>query len=179
MVELHLITAAIGLAAFAGGSVAVLAPGRMRSALESFPRSVWPGRVLAALALSWAAWEVSQMHLGRFDAWKPHLLWLTPVAIVLCSLYVDELLAPRALGGLLLLLSRPLLDAVRWHPSDLRLVMSVLGYLWIAAGLVLLLAPWWFRRIARVVARDDCTIRRTGLCKAAAGIALLVLSFFI
>jgi hypothetical protein len=180
MSELSIAALLIGLLALAGGTVSLLAPARIRAGLAAFPRSVWPGRVLAAIDLVWAAYELSLMHLGMFDAWKVHLYWLTPVAIVLCAVYLDELLSPRALGGLLLLAAGPVLDIARWHPSQWRLVITVIAYLWILFGLVFLLSPWWFRRISLwLTGRGDKAVRFAGLLKALFGIGLIALALLV
>jgi uncharacterized protein YjeT (DUF2065 family) len=179
MFELSTISILIGLAALTGGAFAVVSPARLRAGLEGFPRSVWPGRILAAVDLAWAAYELSRMHLGMFDAWKVHLYWLTPLAIYLCIRYLDDLLSPRALGGFLLLLAGPVLDVARWHPSAWRLVITTLAYLWIGIGLLFLLSPWWVRRLSQVAGRTDTTIRALGLLKMAAGAALVALGLLV
>jgi len=176
MSDLSWITLLLGILALASGAAALQMPGRVRAGLCAFPRSVWPGRILAAVDLVWAAYALSRMHLGMFDAWKVHLFWITPVAVVLCILYLDELLSPRALGGLLLLAAGPVLNSARWHPSDWRLVMTTLAYLWIAFGLLFLLSPWWFRRITLRVAQSDSAVRLCGAVKAAAGLGLVLLA---
>lgn len=177
MLDLSTVAIIIGLLALTGGTAAVLAPAKVRAGAMAFPRSIWPGRILAAIDLVWAAYELTQMHLGMFDAWKVHLYWLTPAAIVLCIVYLDELLSPRALGGLLLLAAGPVLDAARWHPSDWRLIVTVIAYLWIFLGLVFLLSPWWFRRLAiRLTGSGDPLVRILGAVKAAAGIGLIALA---
>jgi len=176
MSDLSWITLLLGILALASGAAAWRMPGRVRAGLYAFPRSVWPGRILAAIDLVWAAYALSRMHLGMFDAWKVHLFWLTPVAIVLSILYLDELLSPRALGGLLLLAAGPVLNSARWHPSDWRLVMTTLAYLWIGFGLLFLLSPWWFRRITVRIAQRDSFVRFCGAVKAAAGLGLILLA---
>lgn len=178
MSELAVVALLIGLLALAGGAAALFSPRAVQAGMAAWPRSVWPGRILAAVDLAWAAWELSQMHLGMFDAWKMHLWWLAPVAIGLCVVYLDELLSVRALGGLLLLAAGPMLDAARWHPSDWRLVIAVLSYLWILAGLTFLLSPWWFRRIALRV-QSEKLMRAGGALKALAGAGLLLLAFLV
>jgi len=180
MFELSMVALWIGLLALTGGGISLLAPARIRAGVAAFPRSVWPGRILAAIDLVWAAYELSLMHLGMFDAWKVHLYWLTPVAIVLCIVYLDELLSPRALGGFLLLLAGPVLDIARWHPSPWRLVVTVIAYLWILLGLTFLLSPWWFRRIAVfVTGRGDGAVRITGAIKLLLGLGLIALGLLV
>jgi hypothetical protein len=170
----------IGLLALTGGGISLLAPAKIRTGVAAFPRSIWPGRILAAIDLTWAAYELTQMHLGMFDAWKVHLYWLTPVAIFLCVKYLDELLSPRALGGFLLLAAGPVLDIARWHPSQWRLVVTVIAYLWILLGLTFLLSPWWFRRIAVfVTGRGDGAVRITGAIKLLLGLGLIALALLV
>lgn len=128
---------------------AVLVPERYRTALARFPRSRLPARILTAIDVAWAAWLVNAMPMGRFDLYKPWLLVVAPVLFVLIVAFMDDLLAPRALGGLLVLLPAPLLDAVRWQASPWRLVLVVLAYILVGKGMVLLLSPYWFGKIRR------------------------------
>lgn len=180
MSELSIATLLIGLLALTGGTISLLVPARVRAGVAAFPRSIWPGRILAAINLIWAAYNLTLMHLGMFDAWKVHLYWLTPIAIVLCVVYLDELLSPRALGGFLLLVAGLMLALARWHPSDWRLVVTVIAYLWILLGLVFLLSPWWFRRLTPwLVGSHDKTVRTTGAIKAIVGLGLIALALFV
>lgn len=179
MSQLAVITLILGILALAGGLSGVFAPEPILRAVEKFPRSVWPGRLLAAVDFVWAALALVPMHLGHFDAWKIHLYWLAPVCIFLCVKYMNDLLSPRALGGLLLLAAGVVLNIARWHPSAWRLVMVLLAYSWIGFGLSWLLEPWWFRRIARFVLKTEKTVRLCGFFKALFGIGLLLLALFV
>ena len=180
MLELSTVALLLGLLALTVGGISLAVPSRVRAGVAAFPRSIWPGRILAAIDLIWAAYALSLMHLGMFDAWKVHLYWLTPVAIFICIKYLDELLSPRALGGFLLLAAGPVLNIARWHPSDWRLVVTVLVYLWILLGLTFLLSPWWFRRIAiRLTGAGDNAVRITGLLKTLFGLGLIALALLV
>ncbi|MBI9021252.1 MAG: DUF2065 family protein, partial [Verrucomicrobia bacterium] len=127
----------------------------------------------------WAAYAVTTLHLGAFDAVKVHLYWIAPVCIALGCLYLDEMLSVRALGGLLLLAAGPILNAARWNPSDWRLIITVIAYVWIITGLVFLLEPWWFRRLTEPAIQKDLTLRIGGLVKAAVGFGLLALAVWV
>jgi len=168
----------LGTIAIGGGLLAAGAPAVVRRGMAAYPRSVWPGRILLAIDMIWAAYEVSQMHLGNFDSLKIHLYWLAPVCIIVGAVYLDELLSVRALGGLLLLVAGPILDAARWHESDWRLVMTLFAYLWIVAGLTFLLTPWWFRRIAMRF-DSDAALRIGGIAKAVIGVGMLLLAVLV
>ncbi len=178
MSALAVIAWVLGTLAIGGGLVALGAPEMVCRGMEKYPRSVWPGRILLAVDLVWSAYGVTQMHLGGFDAMKVHLYWLTPVLIVIGCLYLDEMLSVRALGGLLLLAAGPMLAAARWQPSAWRLVITVIAYLWIAAGLLWLMEPWWFRRMVARMA-SVAVVRSAGLVKAAVGAALIVLAVLV
>lgn len=168
----------LGTFAIGGGLLAAGAPEMVRRGMERYPRSVWPGRILLAVDMVWAAYAVNQMHLGGFDAWKVHLYWLAPVLTVVGCRYLDEMLSVRALGGLLLLAAGPVLNAARWNPSAWRLVITVIAYLWIAFGLLWLMEPWWFRRMALRM-QSVAVIRGGGIIKVVFGAGLIALALLV
>jgi hypothetical protein len=178
MSGLAVIAWVLGTFAIGGGLCAAGTPETVRRAMENYPRSVWPGRILVTIDMAWAAYAINQMHLGGFDASKVHLYWLVPVCIVLAVLYLDEMLSVRALGGLLLLAAGPLLNAARWHPSAWRLVITVIAYVWIGFGLLWLLEPWWFRRMVLRV-QSLQLIRAGGLFKMLFGAGLIALALLV
>ena len=178
MSTLAVITLILGLLAICGGGFAVKSPETMRSALEKYPRSVWPGRILLAIDMIWSAYAVNQLHLGGFDPLKIHLMWLAPVLIGVGAIYLDELLSVRALGGLLLLAVGPILAAVRDNGLGWGVIISVLCYLWIIAGLFFVLEPWWFRRVFKRF-EAPATLRTAGIAKMVAGAGLVALALFV
>ena len=168
-----------------GGGVAVLhapcliAPSRARVWLAGFPRNPWAGWLLTAVALAWSAWLIMHIPLGGFDKWKPALYVAAPLLFVLVVLLMDELLAARALGGLLMLVPSPLLDAARPHESELRLVVTVLAYGLVMAGMALILCPYLFRQAAAWGTRTDTRCRLWGSAGLAAGLFVIVLALTI
>ncbi len=170
---LALLTLVLAILLLIESTALLVTPKRVRIWLERFPRDIWSGRILAAFAVLWAAWLVSEMPLGRFESWKP-MVW--PLAFVLVGFvwyYMDELLAPRALGALLLLYPAPVLAAARLHPSRWSVVMSVLAYVCVVKGMALLLGPYWFRlSIERFLASD-----RNCRCWGGVGLALALMLF--
>lgn len=169
----------LGTLAVGVGLFSACTPDQVRRGLADFPRSVWPGRILLAVDMVWAAYAVTTLHLGTLDAWKVHIYWLAPVSVILGCLYLDELLSVRALGGLLLLAAGPILNAARWNPSNWRLVVTCIAYAWILVGLVFVLEPWWFRRLTKPVIKNDLFIRCGGFFKAAVGFGLIALAFWV
>lgn len=114
--------------------------------LASFPRNRPAGWILSAAALFWVAWIVYHARLGSFDAWKPWIWLAGPVTFVAVVVFVDELLAPRALGGLLLLAANPMLQAARTGDSSWSAAFSAFTYVLIVAGIAWMLGPYRFRR---------------------------------
>jgi len=157
---------------------ALCAPAAFRAALLAFPRSRYPAWTLMALDLAWFGWLLYHEPLWPvFDLVRPWLVVIIPVVIVLVCIFVDELLAARALGGLLLLLGSPILDAARWHPSAWRYLPIVLAYAWIIAGIVFVLTPFRLRRFFEFT---TCTLIRSyvgGAARLAFGLLLLWLGW--
>jgi len=148
-------------------------PVSVRSALLAFPRSKWPGRILTALCILWIWWVVSHAALGRFEGLKP----LIPVAAILLYAavvyFLDELLSPRALGGLLILIANPVLNGVRWADSVWRFIPVVVAYAWVLIGCVWMLHPWLFRRMTQRITGSDTVLRTMGWLKILGGLVLL------
>lgn len=175
--NLNLLTIACGGGALTvlAGLAGLLAPAPVRAGLNRFPRHAGAGRLLAGLALVWVAWIVLHAQLGRFAWLKPGVYVLAPVSFALMVLFMDELLAVRALGGVLLLLGDPILDAIRWHDSPWRLVVTTLTYIMVTAGMMLVLSPYYFRTWAGALAGSPARCRLTGAALCLLGVALIVL----
>lgn len=167
----------IGLAHAVAGIMLAAVPAWTRERALRFPRQAWLGRILAAVAMAWSVHLVREMPLGWFDAYKAWLWVAGPVAYLLVIFFVDELLAARALGGMLLLIPNPLLDAARFQESDWRLAPVILAYVWVLCGMALILAPYRFREWVQVLGRTDGRCRVMGGLFLAAGLLFAWLSF--
>jgi hypothetical protein len=170
----ELAKAAVVLAGILGAWFGWLAfaPASAAAALLRFPRHRAAGIVLAALALVWSAWMLYRMPMESLESFKPWLFVLAPAGIILVSLFMDDLLAPRALGGLLSLAPVPLLDAARFHPSPWSLLVKIIAYVMVIKGMALLLSPYLFRRMAAVLAASPGRTRLAGC--GGLGVALLL-----
>ena len=169
----------LGMLKLGGGIVAIARPKYIWDMLERFPRSVWPGRVLSTIDLVWAALLVNAMPLGGFEHWKVALYVLCPLAVIAVPLYLDELLSPRALGGFYLLLAAPILNAGRWHQSNLSVIMAAIAYLMIIWGMVLVLMPYQFNRLIRLMSGRESLKKALSWVSAVIGIALICLGVFV
>ncbi len=169
----------LGMLATAGGLVGVFRPDLVRRFAGLFPRSVVPAWILTALCCWLGAKEALGMNMGFLDAYKKYIYILSPAVFIASVVYLKELLAPRALGGFLLLIAVPILQIARWHESTLRLVVVVLVYLWIIYGLVLLLSPWYFRKFNTPFMENEMLFKGAAITKTALGIILLLLGIFV
>ena len=154
---------------------ALLFPGFFRRAAVAFPRNDWSGWILTAVSLTWATVIVLNAPLGRFEAFKPALYVVAPVTFLLMVFLLDDLLAPRALGGFLLLVANPILNVTRWHDSPLRLVVTTVTYLFIIAGMTLVLSPYRFRQFMGLWVQNPGSCRVGGALMVLLGGVLVLL----
>ena len=168
--KLLILLGALGLVA---GLAVLRFPAALRAGLAAFPRSKWPGWMLTAVCVFWVAWVIRHAALGRFEAVKPLIPVLAVVGFGAIVWFLDELLAPRALGGLLLLLANPMLNGVRWSESAWRFAVVLIAYAWVVAGCALMLHPWGFRRMADQFAVSAGGLRAAGWGKLLGGAVLV------
>lgn len=169
----------LGTLATAGGLVGIFRPDLARRVVELFPRSVAPAWILTALCCWLGAKEALEMNMGFLDAYKKYIYVISPAVFIASLVYMKELLAPRALGGFLLLIAVPILQIARWHDSALRLVVVVVVYLWIIYGITLLLSPWYFRKLCTPLMENETLFKVSVYGKTAFGVVLLLLGFFV
>ncbi len=156
----------------------LLVPNLTRKLFKVFPRNFWVGAILATMALVWSAYEVNDMPLGNFIEGYKWLLWiLTPVVLGLILIFMNELLAPRSLGGLLLLVANPVLSIQCLSPSRATWLIAGLAYLWVIAGTVLVLSPFRFRHAVEKCCGTDERCRVAGAFGVGVGVVLLILGF--
>ncbi len=141
--SLHTAGLIAGVVLIALSALALVLPAR--ESLPRFPRSRTAGAVLLALDLVWSFWLLLTMEMGEFSSFRRPLLILLPIGFVLVLIFVDEFLAVRALGILLLLAAEPLLDAAFLRPEMSRLLVTVLAYVMIVAGLCWVMMPYRLR----------------------------------
>ncbi len=170
---LGLLLALLGALGLVAGIVLLHFPSALRAGMTAFPRSKWPGWILTAICLFWISWVIQHAALGRFDEFKPLLPVLAVLVFVDMVWLMDELLAPRVLGGLLLLVSNPMLNGVRWADSSWRFVPVLIAYVWVVIGCALMLHPWLFRKGSERFLGSESAVRRAGWGKLAAGAVLL------
>ena len=140
------ITGGVGCLLGGLGGWGLASPVRFRQAALALPRHKVAAWILTLLALVWAVHELQDLSLGGLDVWKQRAYYAVPVAFYFIAAYLDELLAARALGGLLLLLPTPWLAAARWHDSDWSLAPKITAYVMVVAGMYLVATPYRLRQ---------------------------------
>jgi hypothetical protein len=118
------------------------------AALGRFPRTVWPGRLLTVMCLTWFAFNLWKVDLGGFNGLKQALYVAVPVSIYLVIVYIPDLLSVRGVCGLILLAAQPLLVATRWTGTPASMAVAVFTYILILKAMMLMVYPHlWIRSL--------------------------------
>ncbi|MFW6152538.1 MAG: hypothetical protein ACOC6C_06135 [Verrucomicrobiota bacterium] len=125
---------------------ALIWPASARKIARGFSRNTAAAWTLVIIDMVWSAWLVHNEPMPRFEQYKSWLFILTPGLIVMIIFLMEELLAARALGGLMLLAASPILTAVRFNDSSWRIFMTLIGYTMVLAGIMLVLSPFRLRK---------------------------------
>lgn len=123
----------------------ILKPHLVQNWATRLPRSRTTGIVLLTVDLAWSFWLLATMEMGEFSSFRKPLLVALPIGYLLTLRFVDEFLAVRALGILCLFAAEPLLDAAFFRDETSRLIVTVLAYLLVIAGLIWVTMPYLMR----------------------------------
>jgi hypothetical protein len=165
----------VGFLLFAAHALALFQPTLVQAWLRALPRSQPMGFALVTVAAVWFFWLVKNMDLGEFSDWRTRILYATPVAWLLACKYVDEFLAVRALGMLVLLAAEPLLEAAFFRPETSRLFLVTLVYAWIFLALFWVGMPFTLRDQIGWVTKDQKRWRAAAFAGLAYGVLLMAL----
>ncbi len=136
---------AVGLALLGAHLFAYFNPDGVKSFLKAFPRSYFWGVVLLTLALGWSLMCLSFMDMGEFHTLRDKFTMAVVIGYALVVVYVKEFLSVRALGALLLLVAGIVLQAAFLQPQTSRLLLPILAYAWIVAGMYFVGMPYLLR----------------------------------
>jgi hypothetical protein len=170
------ITGAVGGVLAALGFWGLAAPDSLRKAALAFPRHKAAGWVLTVIALIWSVQALQELSLGGLDIWKKRAFYAIPVAAYLIIVHLDELLAVRALGGILLLLPTPWLYHARWEESAWSYLPRVLSYVFVVLGMYFVATPYRFRQWLGPCLEGPVRIRALGAVFALLGLTHLALA---
>jgi len=149
----------------------LLVPQKAKTWIASFPRSRVAAWFLTLICTVWVTRLLFVTPLGFFESYKPSLYLLAPLFFVLTVVFMEELLAPRALGGIMLLVPCLIINIARQR----GIMLVSLAYVQVIVGIMLVLSPYLFRKAMAF------WIENTGRCKTlgmlAAGIGAAVAAF--
>ena len=144
--------------------------------LRRFPRSKSWGFGLLSAAAVWFFLLVLKMDLGEFTNWRPTVLVATPIAWRLTWKYVEEFLAVRALGMLVLLAAEPLLEAAYLRPESAAQFLRAWVYVWIVFAMFWVGTPYTLRDQIGWLTKGESRWRAATLFGLAYGALLLGLT---
>jgi len=145
--------------------------------LRAFPRHKNAAIVLVVIDLVWVGYLIQISDLDRFDYLKPAVYVVGPISLFLLIHYLDELLAPRALGGFILLIAHPILTAARWYESSWKLVIVTITYLAIIKGMIFVLSPYRFRDFTERIFSNPLLLKLSHVSGVLIGGLLISLGF--
>ena len=179
MTRLALTSTILGAVIIAGRLPGVIAPAKFREHMRTFPRSVWWGRVLLGIAALWAG---IVMFGAATDDWawaRPIVVIGVPIAYWLVIQYANQFLAIRGVAALLLLVAKLAVDAADLSELPLRLVVTVLAYLWVCGAIWMAVAPHQVRDWIGFVTANDTRCRTACGFGVAVGALLVALGLFV
>lgn len=179
MTRLAVTSTIIGTAMIASRLPGVIAPAKFSDCARKFPRSVLWGRILMTICAVWAG--IVMFNAATDDwAWaRPFVVIGVPVAYWLVLQFADQFLALRGLAALLLLIAKIAVDAADLSDRPIRLVITVLAYLWVCAAIWMAAAPHQARDVIGFVTANNTRCRTACFLGTVLGALLVVLGLFV
>jgi hypothetical protein len=143
--SLHLVALTIGAIVLLAHLYALLRPTGSKKFLLKLPRSRMAGIVLLAIDAVWCFWLISSMDLEEFSWLRPYVQFAIPILFFLTIIFVDELLAARALGIFAMLIAEPMISSAFLRPEQWRLLLVLLAYIWLTLGMFWVGKPYLLR----------------------------------
>jgi len=140
-VSLKITAIVIGLFYFLTHLPGALKPAWTARRAKTLPRNYPLGVVLMLTATAWFVTLTRAMDLGELSNMRMQLMAVWAIAGVLVAIFVPGFLAIRGFGCLLLLGAAVILDAAFLVQTPWRYVMTLMAYVWVIAGMVLVYSP--------------------------------------
>ena len=90
-------------------------------------------------------------------------------------LFLKDFLAVRGLAVVLLLLAKTVVDTARFHPSDWRILLVTIAYVWVIMGMMFTVSPWRLRDILEWKFGNENRIRIFSSVRVGLGVLLILL----
>jgi hypothetical protein len=178
-VSLKIVAIVVGLIIALGHVPPTLYPEKFGAFMRSLPRNYPLGVVLMLAATLWFATLTGMMDLGELSNWRTRLMIVWSAAGVSVVIFVPGFLAARGLGCLLLLAAAVVLDAAFLVQTPARYVMTILAYVWVIAGMVLVYSPHRWRDLIDYATKTPQRLRQLSWPGVVFGLILVILGIFI
>lgn len=149
-------------------------PAQTQAFLRDFPRNYGWGVVILTLCFFWGMMIIQHMDMGEFFHLRRWFLIIVPAGFVGVLFYVREFISVRALGSLMLLAAGPMLCAAFLQPQTSRLLIPILAYAWIIAGMFFVGMPFLMRDAITWVTANAARWKLVSLSGIAYGALLLI-----
>jgi hypothetical protein len=140
----------LGIPLAALGFFAVVRPSLAAKALVAFPRNRTAAVALCALGWLGTAYELDTIGIEVFDRFLkafPFEIWILAfVLTVLTCWWMPNLLPIRGLSAIFMLFPAEMFHVIRLEPTQWRLVLVVIAYICIIAGMFGMFYPWRIRQ---------------------------------
>jgi hypothetical protein len=173
---LQQVSLALGLCYILSHVWALFQPHLCRKFLLGAPRNYPLGVSLMALATAWFTWLMLSIDLMEYGTYRNIFALVGLVGGALVIYHLRELLTGRGLGALLLLASYVLLDAAFLRDEPLKLVLVVMAYVYIVAGMLLVSSPYYLRDAIQWVVQTEKRFQAAAGLGMGLGILLLILA---
>jgi hypothetical protein len=178
-VSLRLTAIVLGVIYLALHLPGALVPARYGAFLRPLPRNYPLGVTLTLLATIWFVVLTGMMDLGEISNIRVQLMAVWAVAGVLLVIFVPGFLAVRGLGCLLLMAGALMLDAAFLAETPWRYAVTVLAYVWVIAGMVMVYSPHVGRGWIDWASASDDRMRALCFPGAVFGVLLIVLGIWV
>lgn len=145
--ELPIVGLVIGSLFILKHFLSIMLPVIFKTRLQKFPRSRTWGISLLLIATIWSFLITTTTDLGEFSSLRTMILAGIVIGSGLFAWFVPQFLAIRSLGFILLLLAHPVLEITFFKSGLLPLLLSLVAYAWIIAGLFMVGMPYLLRDV--------------------------------
>jgi uncharacterized protein YjeT (DUF2065 family) len=177
-ISLKLVTIIIGLLVAIGHLPPALAPERVGAFMKTLPRNYPLGIVLMLAATLWFTALTGLMDLGELSGMRTSLMTVWSISGVLVVIFVPGFLAARGLGCLLLLAAALILDSAFLVQTPARFVMTIMAYVWVIWGMVLVYSPHLWRNVIDFATQTPERLRLLSWPGVAFGLFLIGLALY-
>lgn len=178
-VSLRITAIILGVLYLASHLPAALWPAKSALWAQKLSRNYPLGVVLMLLATLWFVVLTGLMDLGEISNIRVQLMAVWAVAGVLLAIFVRGFLTLRALGCLLLLAAALMLDATFLAQTAWRYVVTIIAYLWVILGMVLVYSPHIGRKWIDWAGETTEKMRVLAWPGVALGLLLIVLGIWV